>query len=46
MYNGFLAFYFCAAFTLRQLLDAKMAELAQEPEGWDDVVRTMRISST
>lgn len=23
----------------QQLLDAKMAELSQEPEGWDDVVR-------
>jgi hypothetical protein len=23
---------------LVQLLDQKMAELAQEPEGWDDVV--------
>lgn len=27
--------------TSAQLLDAKMAELAQEPEGWDDVVRDL-----
>lgn len=30
---------------LVQLLDAKMAELAQEPEGWDDVVRTVQHNS-
>jgi hypothetical protein len=24
-----------------QLLDQKMAELAQEPEGWDDVVSSL-----
>jgi hypothetical protein len=28
-----------------KLLDAKMAELSQEPEGWDDVVRCAILSS-
>lgn len=31
---------FCVLSLSVQLLDQKMAELAQEPEGWDDVVRT------
>jgi hypothetical protein len=29
-----------------KLLDAKMAELSQEPEGWDDVVRCAILCST
>lgn len=34
-----LVYYILLLFAFLQLLDAKMAELAQEPEGWDDVVR-------